>query len=98
MLDALNDSMTILCGFILTLIAYSLGKLCFKFLPKVPVIVSAMLWVIILLWLCSWNYDHYMQYVQPLFNHLLGYVTVALAIPLAAMRLDDLPLKPMIGI
>ena len=32
------------------------------------------------------------------FNHLLGYVTVALAIPLAAMRYDDLPIKSMIGI
>ncbi|WP_139160798.1 LrgB family protein, partial [Acinetobacter baumannii] len=30
--------------------------------------------------------------------HLLGYVTVALAIPLAAMRYDDLPLKSVIGI
>jgi putative effector of murein hydrolase len=31
--------------------------------------------------------------VNNIFNHLLGYVTVALAIPLAAMRYDDLPLK-----
>lgn len=33
-----------------------------------------------------------------LFSHLLGYVTVALAIPLASMRYDDLPLKSVIGI
>jgi putative effector of murein hydrolase len=39
-----------------------------------------------------------MTQVNPLFNHLLGYVTVALAIPLAAMRYDDLPLKAIVGI
>jgi putative effector of murein hydrolase len=39
-----------------------------------------------------------MQAVGPLFSHLLGYVTVALAIPLAAMRLDDLPLKKLSGL
>lgn len=85
-------------GCLLTLIAYLLGKFTFRFIPQVPVIVSAMFWVLILLWLSAWQYDDYMSHVQPLFNHFLGYVTVALAIPLAAMRLDDLPLKPMIGI
>ena len=43
-------------------------------------------------------YEHYMNNVNDVFNHLLGYVTVALAIPLAAMRYDDLPIKSMIGI
>ena len=89
---------SILLGFLLTLIAYFLGKFTFKFIPQVPVIVSAMIWVILLLWMTQWQYEDYMGHVQPFFNHLLGYVTVALAIPLAAMRLDDLPLKPMIGI
>ena len=88
----------VIFGFILTLVAYFLGKLTFRFLPKVPVIVSAMIWVIILLWATQWHYDDYMLQVQPYFNHLLGYVTVALAIPLAAMRLDDLPFKPLVGI
>lgn len=90
--------LSVFFGVILTFIAYLLGKFSFRFLPQVPVIVSAMIWVIILLWLCSWQYQDYMGEVQPLFNHLLGYVTVALAIPLAALRLDDLPLKPMVGI
>lgn len=90
--------LAVVLGFFLTFIAYLLGKLTFKYIPKVPVIVSAMIWVIILLWLSQWNYEDYMAKVQPYFNHLLGYVTVALAIPLAAMRLDDLPLKPLIGI
>lgn len=98
MFQSLNENVLIFIGFALTLLAYLLGKLSFKLMPKIPVIVSAMLWMIVLLWLCQWQYDEYMQYVNPLFNHLLGYVTVALAIPLAAMRLDDLPLKPMMGI
>ena len=42
--------------------------------------------------------ESYMTQVNPLFNHLLGYITVALAIPLAAMRYDDLPLKAIVGI
>lgn len=88
----------VLLGCMLTLVAYLLGKLTFRFVPQLPVIVSAMIWVIVLLWLSQWQYENYMSHVQPLFNHFLGYVTVALAIPLAAMRLDDLPLKPMLGI
>lgn len=90
--------LTVLAGFVLTLIAFILGKIGFQYLPQIPVIVTAMIWVIILLWLVNWHYEDYMANVQPYFDHLLGYVTVALAIPLAAMRFDDLPLKPMIGI
>ena len=90
--------LTVLAGFVLTLIAFILGKIGFRYIPQIPVIVTAMIWVIIVLWLVNWHYEDYMANVQPYFDHLLGYVTVALAIPLAAMRLDDLPLKPMIGI
>ena len=90
--------LTVLAGFVLTMIAFILGKIGFRYLPQIPVIVTAMSWVIILLWLVNWHYEDYMANVQPYFDHLLGYVTVALAIPLAAMRFDDLPLKPMIGI
>ena len=90
--------LSVVLGFLLTFIAYLLGKFTFIWLPKIPVIVSAMVWVIVLLAITNWQYQDYMQHVQPLFNHLLGYVTVALAIPLAAMCLDDLPLKSMLGI
>ncbi len=90
--------LTVLASFVLTLIAFILGKIGFRYIPQIPVIVTAMIWVIILLWLVNWHYEDYMANVQPYFDHLLGYVTVALAIPLAAMRFDDLPLKPMIGI
>ncbi|GAA5015307.1 LrgB family protein [Acinetobacter puyangensis] len=98
MFDHAPDSLMVLIGFLVTLLAYFMGKLTYKYIPKVPLIVLATIWLIILLWLCSWNYNDYMGHVEPLFSRLLGYVTVALAIPLAAMRLDDLPLKPMIAI
>lgn len=85
-------------GFFLTLAAYLLAKPVNKKLPQIPVIVIGMFFVILLLYLFGIPYENYMAQVNPLFNDLLGYVTVALAIPLAAMRYDDLPLKAVAGI
>jgi len=73
----------IIYGFIITFISYLIAKPLNKKIPQIPLIVFAMFIVIGL---------------YGVFNHLLGYVTVALAIPLAAMRYDDLPIKSMIGI
>lgn len=88
----------ILYGFFITLAAYICAKPLNKRIPQVPLIVFSMFIVIIFLSLLGIPYEHYIHSVNDLFNHLLGYVTVALAIPLAAMRYDDLPLKSMIGI
>lgn len=88
----------VLSGFFITLIAYLVAKPINKRLPQIPVIVIGMFLIIGLLFLFGMPYESYMAQVNPLFNHLLGYVTVALAIPLAAMRYDDLPLKAMLGI
>jgi putative effector of murein hydrolase len=88
----------IIFGFFLTLVAYLLAKPLNKKLPQIPVIVFGMCFVIALLLLLNIPYEQYMAQVNPVFNHLLGYVTVALAIPLAAMRYDDLPLKAVVGI
>lgn len=85
-------------GLMITLIAYLVAKPINKRLPQVPVIVIGMFLIIGLLFVFGIPYESYMIQVNPLFNHLLGYVTVALAIPLAAMRYDDLPLKAMLGI
>ena len=85
-------------GFILTLVAYLIAKPINQRLPQIPVIVIGMFLIIGLLLVFGIPYESYMTQVNPLFNHLLGYVTVALAIPLAAMRYDDLPLKAMLGI
>ena len=90
--------LAVISGFILTLIAYLIAKPINKKLPQVPIIVIGMFLIIGLLVGFGIPYDAYMTQVNPIFNHLLGYVTVALAIPLAAMRYDDLPLKVMISI
>lgn len=88
----------VMLGFMLTLVAYLLAKPLNRVLPKVPVIIHATFLVLIFLLLFQWPYDHYISEVNAVFNHLLGYVTVALAIPLATMRYDDLALKPIIAI
>ena len=88
----------VIYGFVITLISYLIAKPLNKKIPQIPLIVFAMFIVIGLLAILGIPYEHYMNNVNSIFNHLLGYVTVALAIPLAAMRYDDLPIKSMIGI
>lgn len=90
--------LAIISAFFITLIAYLAAKPINKKLPQIPVIVIGMFFVIGMLYLFGIPYENYMAQVNPLFNTLLGYVTVALAIPLAAMRYDDLPLKAVGGI
>jgi len=88
----------VIYGFIITLISYLIAKPLNQKMPQVPLIVFGMFIVIAFLAIFSIPYQQYMDNVNGVFNHLFGYVTVALAIPLAAMRYDDLPLKSMIGI
>ena len=90
--------LAVLYAFILTLAAYLMAKPMNKKLPQIPVIVFGMFFIIGLLCIFGLPYESYLIQINPLFNHLLGYVTVALAIPLAAMRYDDLPLKAIVGI
>ena len=90
--------LSIIFGFALTFVAYLLAKPLNKKIPQIPVIVFGMFLVIGFLLLVGIPYENYMKDINLLFNNLLGYVTVALAIPLAAMRYDDLPLKGIIGI
>ena len=89
---------SILIGFILTLVAYLTAKPINKRLPQVPLLIIAMFFVIVLLLVLDIPYERYNSDMNSIFSRLLGYVTVALAIPLAAMRYDDLPLKAMLGI
>ena len=88
----------IIYGFLITFVAYILAKPCNKKLPQVPVIVFGMFFILGILYALGIPYEEYMQITNPVFNNLLGYVTVALAIPLAAMRYDDLPLKGILSI
>ena len=88
----------IIFGFLLTTVSYFCAKYLNQRFPQVPLLVFGMFIVVGLLALLQQPYEDYMQNVNPIFNRLLGYVTVALAVPLAAMRYDDLPLKSMVGI
>lgn len=90
--------MIFLLAFAMTLLSYIAAKPLNKRIPQVPVIVFAMFILFGLLQLIQLPYEQYSKQVEPVFNRLLGYVTVALAIPLAAMRYDDLPLKPLLGV
>ena len=90
--------LSVLTGFLITLIAYIAAKPVNKRFPQVPLLVIGMFFVIGILMIFKIPYDRYNSDMNTIFSHLLGYVTVALAIPLASMRYDDLPLKSMIGI
>lgn len=84
---------TFAIALLLTLTAHTLARLaCLRF-PAIPVVLLSVIVLSALLWLLHWPYDQYYPSVQGVFSHLLGYVTVALAIPLASMKFDDLPLK-----
>lgn len=89
---------SILVGFLITLVAYLAAKPVNKRFPQVPLLVIGMFFVIGILLLLRISYEKYNADMNGIFSHLLGYVTVALAIPLAAMRYDDLPLKSVVGI
>ena len=90
--------LSVLTGFFITLIAYLAAKPINKRFPQVPLLVIAMFLVIGILLILRIPYEKYNANMNGLFSHLLGYVTVALAIPLASMRYDDLPLKSVVGI
>lgn len=86
-------SLSVVLGFLLTLVAHVIARLVGMRTKKVPVVITALFLVIVFLWLAKWPFDDYFAAVQSGFDRLLGYVTVALAIPLAAMRFDGFPLK-----
>jgi len=92
-LHALETSLMVWVGFALTLGGYIIAKAINQRFPRLPLVVVASLIVMAILALCRWPYEAYAQTVAPLFNRLLGYATVALAIPLATIRFDELPVK-----
>lgn len=93
-----SASITIAAGFILTLIGYVTARLLNIRFPRFPMVIAAIIVVVALLALCDWHYTAYAQTVAPLFNHILGYATVALAIPLATIQFNQLPLKRLLGL
>lgn len=96
MIAALSFSqslLAVLAAFALTLLAHLIARLLAKKLTAIPMVITAMVLVIIFLFVLGWEYDSYYAVAKPVFDHLLGYVTVLLAIPLAAMSFKGLPLK-----
>ncbi len=89
---------SVLIGFLITFIAYIAAKPVNKRFPQVPLLVIGMCFVIAQLFIFKIPYEKYNAQMNGIFSHLLGYVTVALAIPLASMRYDDLPVKSIVGI
>lgn len=79
--------------FFLTLIGYIISKKINQLFPQIPAIVYSMFIILALLAVSQISYVDYSQSIDPIFNRLLGYVTVGLAIPLATLKYDDIPLK-----
>lgn len=85
--------LTTLAAIALTLVAHIMARVLAKRISGLPMVITAMVLVIVFLFVLQWDYDAYYQVAKPVFDHLLGYVTVLLAIPLAAMNFKGLPLK-----
>lgn len=88
----------ILFGFVLTLFAHIVSRIIGTKTKKIPVVITALFIVIGLLYITNWQFDDYFSQVKPTFDRLLGYVTVALAIPLASMNFKGFPIKRLFKI
>lgn len=80
---------------LLTLIAHISARVLAKKLSWVPMVITAIVLVVLFLFIVRWDYNDYYRVAKPVFDHLLGYVTVLLAVPLAAMRFKGLPVKKL---
>ena len=87
--------LTVLAAFVLTLVAHVMARILSKRISGLPMVITALVLVLVFLYLFSWDYDHYYAVAKPVFDHLLGYVTVLLAIPLATMNFSGLPVKKL---
>lgn len=90
-----NIVVATVAAILLTLIAHASSRILARKLAWIPMVVTAMGLVIIFLYIVRWDYNDYYDVAKPVFDHLLGYVTVLLAIPLAAMSFKGLPVKKL---
>lgn len=90
-----NIIVATVAAILLTLLAHASARILAKKLAWVPMVVTAMVLVIIFLYIVRWDYHNYYSVAKPVFDRLLGYVTVLLAIPLAAMNFKGLPVKKL---
>lgn len=77
----------------LTLLAHIIARILARKLAGLPMVITAIALVIGFLFVLQWDYERYYAVAKPVFDHLLGYVTVLLAIPLAAMNFKGLPIR-----
>ncbi|WP_372844457.1 LrgB family protein [Psychrobacter sp.] len=81
---------------LLTLAAHIIARILARKLSWLPMVITALVLVVTFLFIFQWDYNHYYGAAKPVFDHLLGYVTVLLAIPLAAMNFKGLPIKKLV--
>ena len=81
---------------LLTLAAHIIARILARKLSWLPMVITALILVVIFLFIFRWDYNDYYGVAKPVFDHLLGYVTVLLAVPLAAMNFKGLPIKKLI--
>ncbi|ALF60056.1 LrgB family protein [Psychrobacter urativorans] len=85
-----------IAAILLTLAAHVSARVLARRLSWLPMVITAMVLVVVFLFLVQWDYKNYYSVAKPIFDSLLGYVTVLLAIPLAAMDFKGLPVKRLI--
>lgn len=85
-----------LAAILLTLTAHVIARVLARKLSWLPMVITALALVVLFLFILQWDYNNYYSAAKPLFDHLLGYVTVLLAVPLAAMNFKGLPVKKLI--
>ena len=88
--------MATIAAILLTLAAHVTARVLARRLAWLPMVVTAMVLVVVFLFIVRWDYSDYYGVAKPIFDRLLGYVTVLLAIPLAAMNFKGLPVKKLI--
>lgn len=93
------SSTTIFVAFLVTLVAHVGAKYVLRYLNKyfrgVPMIIIAIILTLIILFAIQLPYATYYAHAKPVFDRLLGYSTVLLAVPLAGMDFKGLPIKKL---
>lgn len=91
-----NVIIATIAAILLTLAAHVSARVLARRLSWLPMVITAMVLVVVFLFLVQWDYKSYYSVAKPIFDSLLGYVTVLLAIPLAAMDFKGLPVRRLI--
>lgn len=97
--NTILDGTTIFIAFVITLIAHIGAKYVLRYLNKyirgVPMIIIAIVLTLAILFVIRLPYELYYANAKVVFDRLLGYSTVLLAVPLAGMNFKGLPIKKL---